>query len=293
MSEGDDPIRGVDAATGQTPKLSVVLITANRSGLLDRCLESLKGPLSSISHEIILVDNASVDDTVNMVKRNYPEITLILNQVNRGVAPARNQALRIAKGELILIFDDDAMLAEGSFEDLIAFIELSPEIGLVGVRVLRPDGSEQDTKRGFPAPWHVLLRRITSGGKWPWVRSTTYMRLHQLDGVDLTRPLEVNFLEGVFQLIKREAFLKVGLLDESMFYGFEDSDYCARMQKAGYKCFFYPYLTVRHEHGALTRKNPVQRLSLRMAASYVRFYLKHRKWIGSKNREQAIRLGQA
>lgn len=258
------------------PKLSVAMVAYRAHAHLKICLRSLYTQLNDFSMEVILVDNGSEDGTVEMIRREFPQVAIIENRRNLGVAPARNQALAKAQGHYILLLDADTEVLPGEFAKLFDYFDNHPNVGLIGCRLLYPSGETQTSARTFPRPIHVLFRRLSF---IPAIKRSRILARHHLADLDMARPLPVDFVEGAFQLIRREALEKVGLLDAEMFYGHEDVDFCARLQQAGYQVVYYPDYQVRHDRQALTRRNPFTKTTWYHLKSYRRFWRKHRIWV--------------
>jgi hypothetical protein len=262
------------------PDLSVTIIVRDCRDLLLNCLKSLHERLGGgLDYEVLVLDNASTDGTSEAVQEASPEVRLFHNTENRGVAPARNQLIQKAAGRYILILDADTEVVSENFHDLIAYMDSHPDVGILGCTLVSEDNVIHSSTRTYPRPIHVLLRRLEMAGI---VRDSRILREHHLAGWDRSGPRVVDFVEGAFKLIRREAVDKVGLLDESMFYGFEDADYCARMEKAGLKVVCYPGFVVRHLLQGITRKNPFNKMAYLHTKSYVIFYRKHRDLIRKK-----------
>ena len=258
--------------------LTVRVIAYNCRPMLQDCLFSLYRKIPLSAFEVIVVDNHSVDGTAEMVKRQFPQALLIENPVNRGVSRARNQAIHRAKGRYILILDADTEIISENFQALIEYMDQHKEIGLLGCSLASADGRLHPSARTFPRPLHIILRRLLL---WGVIKKSRTLNAHHLTTWDRKRPREVDFVEGAFQLVRRKAISKVGVLDEKMFYGFEDADYCARMRKTGYQVVCYPSFIVTHHLQGLTRKHLLSRLTCSHAKSYLRFYIKHllfRRW---------------
>jgi len=261
-------------------ELSVTIIVRDCRELLLNCLKALYECLGDdIDFEVLVLDNASTDGTAEAAVKAYPGVKLFHNRENRGVAPARNQLLKKATGRYILILDADTEMVSKNFRDLISYMDSHPDVGILGCTLVSEDNVIHSSTRTYPRPVHVLLRRLSMAGI---VRKSKILREHHLEGWSRTGPRVVDFVEGAFQLLRKEAVKKVGLLDENMFYGFEDADYCARMEKAGLKVVCYPGFVVKHLLQGITRKNPFNKMAYLHTKSYVIFYRKHRALIKKK-----------
>ncbi|MFH1314193.1 MAG: glycosyltransferase family 2 protein [Candidatus Eisenbacteria bacterium] len=259
--------------------VSVVIITFNCWHHLERCLRSLYKKVTGIDFEVIVIDNNSVDGTREHIKSEFPEITLIENPRNMGVARARNQGIRIARGRYVLILDADVEIVSDDFPSLLSYMDSHQEVGIAGCTLMAEDGCVHPSARTFPRPVHVLLRRLSYIGL---VKTSRILKHHHLADWDRKAPRSVDMVEGAFQLIRKGVIDEIGLLDERMFYGFEDADYCARAIKAGYDVICYPAFIGIHFLQGITRGNPFNRMAVEHFRSYTRFYRKHRGLILSR-----------
>jgi GT2 family glycosyltransferase len=256
--------------------LSINICSYNNLKFLITCLTSVYRELKGIHFEIIVVDNGSRDMTVDVLKKNFPSVTLIENHENKGVARARNQSIRRSSGRLILFLDADVEFSTGNFLELINFMDSLPQIGLLGVKQVTSDDRPYPAARSFPGLKHIILRRLAFLN---FFSNCKTLKTHHLSLKNLSEPVEVDYVIGAFQLVRKEALDIVGLLDEKMFYGFEDADFCARMRKAGYIVMYYPFFTIKHYVQGLTRKKLFSRIGIKLLfyniKSYARFYIKH------------------
>jgi hypothetical protein len=258
--------------------LSINICSFNSIEDLRLCLTSIYQKIKGIRFEIIVVDNASTDGTADIVKRDFPEVKLIENNTNKGVATARNQAIEQSKGRYILLLDADTELISEEFDGLIQYMDSSPEIGLLGVKQMTSDNKLYPSARTFPSPRHIIMGRLSF---FSFIRESSTLKGYYLSHLTQDKPVTVHYVIGSFQLIRREMFSTVGLLDSNMFYGFEDADYCARIRKAGYKVIYYPLFTIKHHVQGRTRgKNLFSKKGMFLLfhhfRSYSRFYKKHR-----------------
>ncbi len=165
-------------------------------------------------------------------------------------------------------------------DKLLEFVEQDEKIGIAGCTLVSENNELHSSTRTFPKPIHVLLRRLFLAGL---IKDSRILREHHLMDWDRQSPRVVDFVEGAFQLIRRSAMQKIGLLDEKMFYGFEDADYCARIKKSNYKTVCYPNFKVKHLLKGITRRNPFNKMAYFHIKSYFRFYRKHRSLINGTN----------
>jgi GT2 family glycosyltransferase len=256
--------------------VSIVIITYNCWHHLERCLHSVYGKVTGLGFEVIVIDNNSADDTLEGIKNGFPQVTLIENPRNMGVARARNQGIRLARGRYVLILDADVEIISEDFTSLVSYMDANPTVGIMGCTLMSEDGHVHPSARTFPRPIHVILRRLSYIGL---VKNSRILKHHHLDDWDRKEPRGVDMVEGAFQLIRKSVIDEIGPLDEHMFYGFEDSDYCARAIKAGYEVVCFPGFAGIHFLQGITRGNPFNRMAFEHFRSYVRFYRKHRELI--------------
>ncbi len=228
-------------------KASIVVLTWNSVGLLRTCLFSLSRSLIFYPYEIIVVDNGSRDLTPASLREEFPLMRLITNRRNRGVAPARNQGIRVARGEYIILLDSDTVVEPGAFDRLVAYLDKHPEVGLCGPKLVDPGGQLQLSCRLFPTLGDKLTRRFFPA----WTQRVS-PEVEMADW-DHNSGREVDYVIGACQVIRREALVEVGLLDEWIFYGPEDIDLCLRMHKAGWRVVYNPEAVVVHYEQRVAR----------------------------------------
>jgi hypothetical protein len=228
-------------------KASVVILTWNSRGVVEACLSSLPQGLTSYSFEVIVVDNGSHDQTPAVVREEYPWAQLVLNRTNRGVAPARNQGIRIAQGEYVILLDDDTVVRPGALDRLIAYMDEHRDVGLCGPQLVNPQGQLQLSCRLFPTLSDKLARRLPL----PFARQMA--RAVEMADWDHRVARAVDYVIGACQVIRKAALMDVGLLDEHIFYGPEDVDFCLRLQQAGWRVIYNPEAVVEHRERRVTR----------------------------------------
>ena len=236
-------------------KLSVIIVNYNVQHFLEQCLHSVKKAAESISAEIIVVDNNSVDGSVAMTKAKFPEITLIENKRNTGFSFANNQAIRVATGEYILLLNPDTVVEEDTFTKVISFMDSHPGAGGLGVKMLDGKGNFlPESKRGLPTPSVAFYKIFGFSRLFP--KSKTFGKYH-LGFLDKDKIHEVEILSGAFMLMRKSVLDKVGLLDETFFMYGEDIDLSYRILLGGYKNYYFPETRIIHYKGESTRKSTV------------------------------------
>ena len=236
-------------------KLSVIIVNYNVQHFLEQCLHSVRKASKNIAIEIFVVDNNSVDGSTAMVKQKFPEALLIENKKNTGFSFANNQAMRIAKGEYILLLNPDTVVEEDTFEKVVAFMDSHPDAGGLGVKMLDGKGNFlPESKRGLPTPAVAFYKIFGFSRLFP--RSKTFGKYH-LGFLDKDKTHEVDILSGAFMLMRKSVLDKVGLLDETFFMYGEDIDLSYRIILGGYKNYYFPETRIIHYKGESTKKSSV------------------------------------
>ncbi len=240
--------------------LSIVIVNYNVKYFLEQCLESvynsdltIREMLGEELHlEVFVVDNASVDGSVEMVREKFPQVHLIANQDNVGFAKANNQALRICRGDLILLLNPDTVVEHDTFGKCADFYATHPNCGGLGVKMINGEGTFlKESKRGFPSPAASFYKMSGLIHLFPHSRRiAAYYMGHLSD--DETNPIDI--LPGAYLMISREALDKVGLLDESYFMYGEDIDFSWRIKLAGFENYYYPDTRIIHYKGESTKR---------------------------------------
>ncbi|HEX5001730.1 MAG TPA: glycosyltransferase family 2 protein [Bacteroidia bacterium] len=236
-------------------QLSVIIVNYNVRHFLEQCLISVDKACKTITAEIFVVDNNSVDGSTLMVREKFPHVKLIANTVNTGFAVANNQAIREAGGEYVLLLNPDTVVEEDTFTKCIAFMDSHPDAGGLGVYMI--DGSGKflpESKRGLPTPFTAFCKITGLSALFP--RSRTFGRYH-LGYLDKNETHEVDVLSGAFMWIRKSVLDTEGLLDESFFMYGEDIDLSYRIVKGGYKNYYFPGTRIIHYKGESTRKSSV------------------------------------
>jgi N-acetylglucosaminyl-diphospho-decaprenol L-rhamnosyltransferase len=258
--------------------LSLVILNYNTREHLRACLAAIQGEGSttfgggSIETEVIVVDNASTDGSAEMVEAEFPSATLIRSPRNGGFAYGNNQALAGCQGEAVLILNPDTLPPPGSLRGLLAAFAAHPEAGIVGPKLLRPNGSMHlACRRSFPTPAVAFYR--LSGLSRLFPRSPTFGR-YNLTYVDPDLPIDVDSVCGACMLVRRAVIQRVGLLDERFFMYGEDLDWCLRARHAGWTVRYEPTVVVQHQHGAASRQRAL-RTTFHFFRAMDLFYRKH------------------
>ncbi|KAB1064740.1 glycosyltransferase family 2 protein [Salibacter halophilus] len=233
-------------------KLSVIIVNYNVKYFLEQCLISVLQASKDIETEIFVVDNNSVDGSVEMVKERFPEIKLIANKDNVGFSKANNQAIRESKGEYVLLLNPDTLVEEDTFTKTVQFMDEHPDAGGLGVKMV--DGKGRflpESKRGLPTPQVAFYKMFGLSSLFP--KSKKFGRYH-LGFLDKDEIHKIDVLAGAFMLMRKKTLDEVGLLDETFFMYGEDIDLSWRIKLGGYENYYYPKTRIIHYKGESTKK---------------------------------------
>ncbi len=228
-------------------KLSIIIVNYNVKAFLQQALESIIKATQGIESEIFVVDNHSVDGSVELVSNHFPQVKLMANSINYGFAKANNQALQQATGEFVWLLNPDTLVQEDTAEKLIATMQADSKIGMLGCKILNDDGSLQlACRRSFPTPWVAFTKLLGLANIFP--RSKWFGK-YNLTHLDPDHAYEVEAISGSCMFVRRDALDEVGHLDETYFMYGEDLDWCFRFGQAGWKVFYTPETSIIHYKG--------------------------------------------
>lgn len=251
--------------------VSIIVVNWNTKSLLRDCLTSVYQQSLDIDYEIIVVDNASTDGSKEMIRNDFPEVVLIENTQNRGFAAANNQGIAVAKGEYVLLLNSDTIVLDNCITNIVSFADIHPRAGVIGCRVLNSDRTLQPTCFMFPSILNLLL---SSSYLYKIFPKNRFFGREQMTWWNADDVREVDVVKGCFMLIRREAIEKVGILDENFFMYAEETDWCYRFKKCGWKVMFTPVGEIIHYGGQSTTQIPgVMIIQLRL--SILKFIKKH------------------
>lgn len=222
---------------------TAIIVNFNTSGLLRDAIGRLQDAAARISLKIVIVDNASRDDSVALIRREFPSCDLIVNKTNVGFGRANNQALGLVEGRYVLLLNTDAFVAPDTLDKTIAYMDANPGCGILGVRLVGTDGQPQPSARFFPTPWNLFLARTGLDRIFPSVRM-----------VDDRNPdhgsvRQCDWVPGCYYLVRREVIDQVGLFDPRYFLYYEEVDHCRAARRAGWEVVSFAGTTVIHMGG--------------------------------------------
>lgn len=249
--------------------LSIVIVNWNTRDMLHECLSSTFAGLGELEAEVWVVDNASTDGSVGMVKDDFPEVKLIQNSENRGFAAANNQALQQAVGRHVLLLNSDTVVLEDVIPKSVSWLDNHPEFAVMGCRVLNSDKSLQITGSQFPSLLNLALQ--ASGlSRLPG----TFFDRYRMTRWDRRDTREVDVVSGCYMLVRGHAMRQNGMLDEDFFFYGEETDWCRRFAKNGWKLALAPVGEIIHHGGGSVRALNHKR-DVMLTQGTVRLHRKH------------------
>lgn len=261
----------------ERPDVSIIVIAYDVRDEVLACLSSVEEYAGDVSYEVILVDNASSDGLAPAVAERFPAVETIVLPTNEGL-PARNHGLRRARGRHRMFIDSDALLRPGALRTMIGALDDDPSIGLVGPRLIYPDGSLQLSTRRFPPLLLPLLRRPPLGR---FFEDGPTIRHHLMAGEAHDRTRRVEYVLGACQVFRAEAQAAAGEIDERIWFGHDDADWCFSMREAGWEILYLPDAEVVHDYRRTSAQQPLSSFALRQLAAHVHF---QQKWVRARRR---------
>ena len=228
------------------PLLSICILNWNTENLLKDCLISVYNDFREGEWEILVVDNASEDNSVAMVEAEFPQVRLIVTGENLGFAKGNNLALEKARGQYLLLLNSDTRVEPGSLAKLVAFMENHPEVGVVGPKLLNEDGSLQLSCGVTPTLRTEFVNKLLLHNLFPFFKLGLWHH---------TEIRAVGWVAGACFLVRRKVVEEVGPLDPEIFMCYEDLEWCMRIGQAGWKIFYYPCSRILHLEGRSIQKD--------------------------------------
>jgi hypothetical protein len=253
--------------------LSIIIVNYSTCGLLRGCLHSVFASQGELSYEVLVIDNKSPDDSVAMVRKEYPQVRLIESPINGGYAYANNLGLTAAAGAHLLLLNPDTLLPPQALQDMYRFVIDHPEAGVVGPKLILADGSlDLACRRSFPTLDVAFYRLVGLSRRYPQSPRFNRYNLCYLDPDQMT---EVDSVVGAFMWIRREALDQAGPLDERFFAFGEDIDLCYRIKVGhGWKVYYNPQVVVTHYKSQSMRKDAL-RMNIQFYRAMWLFHQKH------------------
>lgn len=254
----------------KTPDLSIVIVEWNTIDLLRDCLRSVYDNCGGIDIEVIVVDNASVDGSPEMVEAEFPQVIQIRNTDNRGFAAANNQGFELCTGRHILLLNSDTYVLGNVLKQSVSYLDANPNVGAMGCRVLNPDRTMQRTCSMWP---RLLDLFFMSSGLWKLKRPRVFGR-YQMTHWQRNTERDVEVISGCYLMLRRSVLEQVGPLDEDFFFFGEETDWCRRMRDAGWRLMFAPVGEIVH-YGSASARKLNHRRDLMLTDATIRLHRKH------------------
>ncbi|NOW95813.1 glycosyltransferase family 2 protein [Mucilaginibacter sp. SG564] len=219
-------------------KLSVIIVNYNTCNMLRLALNSVVRAAQDVTNEVFVVDNGSTDRSLAMIQEEFPEVRVIANAKNEGIARAYNHALKLVSGEYVLMVNADTIAGKKTIEKALEFMDMHADSGGLGVRMITPEGRFlKESKHGFTRPWGIFFK-VTGLAKY--FSKSRLTDVQRKDWVEEFQTSETDVLNGAFMLYRKEALDLVGLLDERFhLYGY-DIDLSYRVRLTGFKNYYFP-----------------------------------------------------
>ena len=243
-------------------KLSIVIVNYNVRNYLEQCLQSVQKALEGIEGEVWVVDNNSSDDSVEVLRRDYPWVRLVANTENMGFARANNLAIRQSQSEYVLLLNPDTVVEEPTLRGVLQFMDAHPEAGGAGVMMHNADGTlAPESRRGLPTPWVAALKMFG------------FTKRYYMSYLPWDQPGRIDVISGAFCMLRRKAIDQVGLLDEDFFMYGEDIDLSYRLLKGSWQNWYLPF-SIIHFKGKSTQKTDYRYVHIFYQAMLI-FFRKH------------------
>jgi N-acetylglucosaminyl-diphospho-decaprenol L-rhamnosyltransferase len=262
--------------------LAIVILNWNTKDLLRKCLQTVFASEGDFAYQVVVVDNASSDGSVEMVRQEFPKAHVIASEINGGYSYGNNLGLRwLGYGDAgktrqdapryAVLLNSDTEVPPTAFFTMVQFMDARPDVGIAGPKLILPDGSlDKACRRSFPTPLVAFYH--FSGLAKAFPKSPRFAR-YNMTFVDPDQEIEVDSVVGAYMQLRREAINDVGLLDETFFMYGEDLDWAYRVKKAGWKVVYHPEVTVWHIKRASSRKS--QKAQFEFYRAMLIFYRKH------------------
>ncbi|MCB1196554.1 glycosyltransferase family 2 protein [bacterium] len=230
--------------------ISIIIINWNTESLLRMCLEHIAKTIKGYEFEVIVIDNGSKDQSVAMVKSEFSKVILIENSENRGFARAVNQGIRIAKGSFIVLLNSDARLEPNAIDVLVTYMNNNPDAGVCGGQLYHENLQRQHSFDNYP----TLLSELTNKS----ILRMLFPKRYPSKKVIFTMPQNVESIIGACMMVRRKCIDSAGMLDEDFFFFMEETEWCLRIRKAGYRIVYHPDAKIIHLQGKSANKQPIK-----------------------------------
>jgi GT2 family glycosyltransferase len=250
--------------------LSIIIVNTNERHVLKPCLRSVFTQTKGIDFEIIVIDNASTDGTLEMLANEFSQVKVIPNNENLGFAVANNRGIKKAVGKYVLLLNPDTEVLNGAIQKTVAFMNEHLRAGIAGCKLIFPNGKLQASIRSFPTAWNLFVEATFL---YKLFSRTKLFGKYYFSYFDYAVDIQVDWVSGAYFLIRQEVIDKIGILDEQFYLYTEETDYCYRAKQAGFEVWFTPRGEVIHYWGGMSAIN--KRVAVWMQRSQLLFYQKH------------------
>ncbi len=256
-------------------KLSIIVVNWNTCDLTKQALTAVFTETHGFEYEVIVIDNNSKDTSVQMIKREFPQVVLIENTENVGFGKANNQGMKKAKGEFILLLNSDTIVLDHAIEKLVAYLDTHPDVMMVGPKLLNGDGTFQHAcRRNLPNPKNAFFHLFGFVKMFKQSKHvTSYKRFS--DNPDITEPVEA--ISGAAMMFRKEVFETIGGFDEKFFFYGEDLDLCKRIHNKNWKIMYVHNAKIIHFGGSSSNKRKQSALMNFYDSMWI-YYKKHFKY---------------
>ncbi len=251
---------------------AIIIVTWNSGKYLEPCIRSILDPGARCTRQLILVDNASTDGSVEQVARLFPAVRIIVNGSNRGFAAANNQGLALVDARFALLLNPDTVITPGALDAMTGFLDAHSGAWALGPMMLNGDGTPQRSGVRFPANWNILAETLFLDRAFP--RSRIFGSHRELYA-EIDAPRRIDYSQGSCLMVRADVLPRLGSLDERFFMYFEETDWCYRMARLGGEVWYCPSARVVHYGGGEIAHYDRVRV-VEYHKSLFRFYRKHR-----------------
>jgi len=270
-------------------RISVVIVNYRTPDLTKTCVQSLRKWQVAEDDQIIVVDNASPDDSLERIQRELPGIRLVDGGRNGGFSYGINVGFKYVTNEYLLVLNPDTYFIDDSLQRAVSLLDQRPDVGMIGLDLINPDGSRQFSARRFYSVLDIIGRRLPIGKYWP---IKARVNRHMMTSAwDQSEAFEADWVMGTGFVIRKDFFERIGLMDESYFLYMEDVDLCARVWSAGAKVMCIPNARLVHDHQRSSASGPLSRAGRMHLKSLSIFAQKYRLPLFSPPSPQSLRKG--
>jgi hypothetical protein len=269
-----------------TTDVSVIIVSWNVAELLGACLDSIlsapvtlaESPRGPLRVEIIVVDSASSDHTVEQVRERYPQVKLLPQTENLGFSRCNNIGLEVASGRYVMLLNPDTQVIGDVLPRMVAYLDANPDVGVVGPHTLNKDGTTQSTRRRFPSLWVGFFEST-----WfqPYAPKSLLDYYYVVDGSPDNAILDVDWMQGSALMLRREVYDQIGGLDEGYVMYSEEMDWCRRAKDAGWRVVYLGTAQIVH-HGGKSTEQVIARSHINFQRSKLHYFRKYHGWLSAQ-----------